>query len=188
MGEFEPCRGEVILNTICAPLLKGPYKDYINSLGLKGNENILDFGSGIGIEASILAKRLSKSGGQLTCIDVSETWLNVVRKKLKKLNNVHFIHGRVYEQDIVENIYDVVYIHFVLHDVEKEFQLKTISALSKILKSGGRLYIREPLNPNHGMSSENIRTLMSKAGLTEVKGEVYKKTFLGIVFAGVYQK
>ena len=50
------------------------YKNYIRTLNLKGNERVLDFGSGSGAGSKHLAKILQKSGGHITCIDISKYW------------------------------------------------------------------------------------------------------------------
>ena len=54
------------------------YKNYIKTLNLKGDENILDFKSASGAESRYLAKLLSKNGGHLTCIDTSSFWMELI--------------------------------------------------------------------------------------------------------------
>ena len=48
-------------HTLASPL----YKKYIKSLGLKGNQKVLDFGSGMGSEAKHIAKILKGGNGHL---------------------------------------------------------------------------------------------------------------------------
>ena len=43
--------------------------DYMNQLGIRGNETILDFGYGSGAGSRHLAKKLYQSNGHLTCVD-----------------------------------------------------------------------------------------------------------------------
>ena len=52
--------------------------NYIKTLNLKGDENILDFKSASGAESRDLAKLLSKNGGHLTCIDTSSFWMELI--------------------------------------------------------------------------------------------------------------
>ena len=46
------------------------YKNYINSLDIKPDDNVLDFGAGTGNEAVFLAERLLKGSGKLTCMNI----------------------------------------------------------------------------------------------------------------------
>ena len=66
------------------------YTRYIKSLKLKGNENLLDFGSGSGAGSKHLAKILQNKGGYLTCIDTSRYWTARAQKRMRKYNNVDF--------------------------------------------------------------------------------------------------
>ena len=50
------------------------YTKYIKTLGLSGNENILDFGSGSGAGSKHLAKMIQGKDGTLTCLDTSIYW------------------------------------------------------------------------------------------------------------------
>ena len=54
------------------------YKNYIKTLNLKGDENILDFKSASGAESRHLAKKKKKNGGYLTCIDTSSFWMELI--------------------------------------------------------------------------------------------------------------
>jgi len=56
------------------------YKNYIRTLNFKGNERVLDFGSGSGAGSKHLAKMLQKSGGHLTCVDISKYWTEKAKK------------------------------------------------------------------------------------------------------------
>ena len=82
-------------------LLGGPllYYPYYRTFGLKGNENVLDFGCGGGAGARCLANLLSKDG-HLTCVDVSSHWIAKARKRLDKYSNVACKSGDIRELGI----------------------------------------------------------------------------------------
>jgi SAM-dependent methyltransferase len=54
-------------------LLSGSYRRFVDGMGLRGDERVLDFGAGSGAAAGHLAKRL-QAGGHLTCVDISPGW------------------------------------------------------------------------------------------------------------------
>ena len=64
-------------------------------MGLRGDERVLDYGSGSGAAARHLAKRLQAGGGRLTCMDVSARWQAVIRKVLRGYPDVEFRLGDV---------------------------------------------------------------------------------------------
>ena len=56
------------------------------------------------------------------------------------------------------------------------------------LKDKGRIFIREPTRKNHGMSSEEIKSLMSKNGFSEqTSREGYSFPIRGMVYEGIFQ-
>lgn len=79
------------------------YKNYIRTLNLKGNERVLDFGSGSGAGSKHLAKILQKSGGHITCIDISKYWTEKAKKRMKYYDNVDFLVGQLSELQLGGN-------------------------------------------------------------------------------------
>lgn len=63
------------------------YTKYIKTLGLSGNENILDFGSGSGAGSKHLAKLIQDKEGSLTCLDTSIYWTSVAKRRLRHYKN-----------------------------------------------------------------------------------------------------
>jgi methylase of polypeptide subunit release factors len=109
--KYEPSRLEILLTKIAFLFYgKSVYRAFANSLPLKGNDRVLDFGCGMGTVAHYTAKMLSR--GHLTCLDISERWLNECRKNLRGYGNVTFVQT---EFPALENeSFDLVYCHFVL--------------------------------------------------------------------------
>lgn len=158
------------------------YKDYIRTLNLKGNERVLDFGSGSGAGSKHLAKILDK-GGHLTCVDISKYWIEKAKKRMKCYDNVNFLLGQLPELKLDSNSFDVIYIFYALHDVSKDLRNGLVSEFFRILKNEGRLYIKEPQRENDGMPIEEITELMKSNGFYQESSKTYKGTY-----SAVYRK
>lgn len=150
------------------PLL---YDDFIRKMHLHGDEHILDFGCGGGVEARHVAKELS-SVGHLTCLDPSEYLLNRAKKRLRKYSNISFYNKDIRQVDFASETFDVIMIFHVLHDIPHSDRGAIIATLSGTLKSDGRVFIREPIRANHGMPLVEIRELFQSSGLTETQNEM----------------
>lgn len=161
------------------------YKNYIDSLGLKGDERVLDFGSGSGAGSKHLARLLSNGGGKLTCVDTSEFLTQKAKTRMKRFNNVDYKVGMLQELSIPTASHDIIYIHYVLHDVEVEFRHGILHELHRIMKDNGKLFIAEPHKRNHGMPVIEIGDLMRTAGFKEFAFSdtktVYKGTYVKII-------
>lgn len=142
---FEPPNMEVFINKVAVKTFARPYyRKLVKSMELKGNEKILDYGSGPAGPAIFIAKELKNGGGLLTCVDVSEKWLTCAKSTLSAFSNVDFKLGNIGELTIEDNSYDIINVHFVLHDISKTDWTKIIPALVSKLKKGGKVLLREP--------------------------------------------
>ncbi len=140
------------------------YKKYINQLGIKGNETILDFGSGSGAGSRHLAKKLYKSNGHLTCVDISEFWMNKAKSRMRKYDNVDFFIGQLPELQLNEKSFDIIYIFYALHEVSKKLRSGIVSEFFRVLKDDGRLLIKEPQREDDGIPVNEIEELMISNG------------------------
>jgi len=157
----------------------GYYNRYINSIPLTGSENILDFGSGGGIAADLLIKRLPS--GFLTCLEPSTCWIKRLNKRLRKFKNINFINTYIENTDIPENSFDVIIIHHVLHDIHPKKRADVVRQLSRVLKTDGCIYVREPIKKSHGMPYEEIRKLFKDVDRNEVEFSIkINKEYSGI--------
>ena len=161
-------------------LFSSRYKDYINTLNIKGNEKVMDFGSGSGAGSKHLAQILQASGGHLTCVDISEYWTEKAKKRMREYNNVDFLVGQLPELKLKENYFDVIYIFYALHHVSKDLRDGIVSEFFRILKSEGRLYIKEPQRENDGIPIEEIIGLMKSNGFSEVESKTEKGTYRAV--------
>lgn len=154
------------------------YNSYLKIFGLKGDENVLDFGCGGGTGSKCLIKFLN-GHGELTCIDTSHYWITIAQKRLKKYPNVQCHHGDIRNLNIPDASFDVISVIHVIHDIAPEIRQEIITSLSQKLKKGGIIFMREPIKISHGMPEEEIRTLLTNAGLKEQQCSKNKSEFFG---------
>jgi len=160
---------------------------YVSTLGLKGNERILEFGCGGGAMSIAIAHSI-QLGGHLTCIDISEYWIKKAQQRLKNYGMIEFRTGDITKMDIPENYYDAVIIHFVLHDVDPSMRIDIMNALAKSLRPEGTLYIREPSKPSHGIPLLEIQNLMRDVGLREHQVDCARSILWKSICDGVFLK
>lgn len=173
----EPGSFEVWLTKLATAIVaKSLYKEFVDRIGLSGDERVMDYGSGAGMGSRYIAMSLSK-GGHLTCVDISKNWMEVAKKRTRDFSNVDYRLGRLRELDIPDSSYDVIVVSFVLHDVEPEERPAMVRELVRKMKPGGRIFLREPTGKQHGMRIEQVRELMSDAGMREARSLVGKKLF-----------
>ena len=68
---YEPAPLEITLTRALGPtVLSSYYRSFVQTLNLRGDERVLDFGSGSGVCSCHIAARL-KLGGYLDCVDIS---------------------------------------------------------------------------------------------------------------------
>ena len=185
MSVYEPGKLEVLLTLLAGRLAGSMYKDYVDRLDLKGNERILDFGSGSGNPARYLAARLLPGGGRLTCLDISETWQSVAQRRLQAYPNVDFQVGDICALAIPDASFDVVFIHFVLHGIEAGQRTAVAGELARVLARGGKVYVREPVRR---LSQDEVRRLLRQHGLREVSTHLTRIRSQGTVYEGVFRK
>lgn len=161
-------------------VLGGPliYNPYYRSFNLKGDEKVLDFGCGGGAGSKNLVKFLNRNG-HLTCVDTSKYWIKKATNRLERYNNVDIRLGDIRELKIPDFSFDVISIIYVIHDISPTARQGTINALARTLKKGGSLFIREPTRRTHGMPIEEIRKLLSTAGLRETGHETKRSEYIG---------
>lgn len=158
------------------------YRSFARSLNLRGNEQVLDFGSGSGVCSRHIAARLEQ-GGHLTCVDISRGWMEVIHKTLRRYDNVSYHLGRISEIQLPDTSFDLIVIHFVLHDIPDIERLQVVQALASKLKPTGRLLLREP--QDKGLTSDDLRQLAEPAGLCP-SILIARKLLIGRVYDGCF--
>jgi ubiquinone/menaquinone biosynthesis C-methylase UbiE len=160
---------------------------YVHSLGLTGDERIVEFGSGGGCLSRALAAALTQ-GGSLACVDISPYWIAKAQARLKRFTNTGFLPGDIRKMSLPAGHYDTVIIHFALHDVDPAERDDVLAALAAALRPEGTLFIREPANPHHGMLLSEIQALMRGAGLRELHAGCTRSLFWSQVCDGAFRK
>ena len=122
-------------------------------LELKGNEYVLDVGSGTGRTAVQMAKRLTI--GRLVGIDIWDTMElggNSPERAYKNAEiegvkaKVEFKFGSALEIPFGDNIFDIVTCSSVLNNLHgEENRIKALKEIFRVLKLGGKCMLLEPL-------------------------------------------
>lgn len=140
----------------------GVYRAWVLRLGLRGDERVLDVGTGGGACARHLVQLVPK--GSLTCLDVSGAWLDVARRRLRRHSAVEFVAADICDFHRPRS-FDVATLHFVLHDIPAARRARALAAIAQALVPEGRLFVREPLD--HGMSRSELVSLLAEAGFRQ---------------------
>jgi len=185
----EPGRAEAFAARLFTNLLLGPlYRRYVDEMSLRGDERVLDYGCGSGAAARHLAKRLQAGGGHLTCMDVSERWQRTARRALRAYPDVEYRLGDVRTMHLPAASFDVVLVHWMLHDVPPWDRPGIVAELARLLRPGGRLFSREPTNARHGMPAAQMREVFAAAGLAETLAGEGKAPILGDHYRAVWTR
>jgi ubiquinone/menaquinone biosynthesis C-methylase UbiE len=186
-NNYEPSNWTVYVQQALRPISKRYlYNAYVNSLPLRPGNKVLEFGSGVGAMAELLARRLND--GELTCVDISDRYLMKARKNLRDYPNISFLRGKLTKLNIEDGEYDAINVHFVLHDILKENRAQLVEEMFRLLKPGGKVYLREPLKESHGMPSSEINELFMNAGFYPVYEGEKKVRFRGEIFSACYSR
>lgn len=162
-----PTRTQVALVLLISNLTRRlRYHRFIDDLDLKGNELVLDFGSGWGDNTRYISDALDK-GGRVIALDISSKWQDIVKKRLKGRNNIEYVNSNVLTASLPDSSFDVIVIHYVLHEVPIEDRQPTVKELASKLRPGGIIQMREPTKKGHGMPVDEVRSLMRSVNLTE---------------------
>ena len=188
MTIYNPSKFEIAFTNFSHFVLRRYYKRFVKTLELQPNDKVIDFGSGTGFLSNLISKELVGRESWLSCVEISEKWNNIARKKIRRYPNVDFYCGMLYELDMKENYYDKIVIHWVLHDVGKKHRGKVVEAMAKRLKKSGRIILREPIKEDHGIPVSQIKELMKNVGMVEVESQLIDNHWVGTVLAGVFEK
>ncbi|MGB4702524.1 MAG: class I SAM-dependent methyltransferase [Syntrophomonadaceae bacterium] len=181
--QYEPSLLEITMTRIAFLLYgKSIYRTFADRLPLKGEERVLDFGCRMGTVAYYVAQRLPQ--GHLTCMDISRRWLNACRKTLGRYGNVTYQQWEC--KEFAVESFDIVYCHFVMHDVPESELKVVIPALVKCLKPGGVLVFWEPLRERDKISS--IKRLFKQNRLLHKESRITDIPILGNALESVYLK
>ncbi len=179
--DFDKPSALFVFEDILKGLIGGPllYNPYFKTLGLKGDEQVLDFGCGGGAGSRCLRKIL-KNNGHLTCVDISNYWIKRAKKRLGEYPDVSCLVGDIRKMYLTNKSFDLINIFHVIHDIAPEDRQDTVNTLARLLNKNGKFFIREPIKQSHGMPVSEIRELFSNAGFNEAKFTENKSEYSGV--------
>lgn len=103
-------------------------------------ETVLEVGCGVGSQTVTLAARSPET--QFTCIDVSDTSLNVARARLADQGTrIQFQRASAFELPYTENTFDHAFVCFVLEHLSDP--LAALSEIIRVTRPGGTLTVVE---------------------------------------------
>jgi ubiquinone/menaquinone biosynthesis C-methylase UbiE len=167
-------------------LLTKHYRAFVEGMGLRGDERFLEVGPGAGAATKYLLAALPR--GRVVCVDTSANWLEYVRKRHGDAPNLELLHGTLQAASLEASSFDAALVHWMLHDVEAADRAAFVGEIARLLRPGGRLFLREPTGGHHGMAPQLVRDLMAGAGLTETDPSEGKLRLTGAWFAATYRK
>ncbi len=88
---------------------------------------------------------VAKKGAKVTCLDISQTMLDILREKAKKANienSVEFICCNVMNFEKF-GLYDCVAVNYFLNVFDFETMEEVFSHVTKFLKPGGKLFLAD---------------------------------------------
>jgi ubiquinone/menaquinone biosynthesis C-methylase UbiE len=112
-------------------------------------------------------------------------WIETAKRRLKDYSNVTFHLGEISDLDIPDASHDVVFVHFVIHDIPANQRPQLVKDLARKLVMGGKLHVREPLNV---IAQDEIRRLMQENGLAELRANAGQVPLMGPTYESVFMK
>ena len=159
------------------------YRPFLRKISFENADNVLDFGCGAGESTRSILNMLGDEG-RATGIDTSAFWLEHARKRLNDRENVTLLHADIREKGQGNGRFDKAVIIFVLHDIHPLDRPAIVESIVEALKPGGQCCVYEPAKYTHGMAPEEVRKIMTEAGLKEM--QTWTKE--GKWFQGIYEK
>ena len=148
---------------------------FLEDIGIKKGDVVLDFGCGAGYYTILAAKVVSKEGKVYAMDKDIESMHKLMEiAKTKGLKNIIPLHTKSKEPKInleSESI-DAVLLYDVLHYMENLGRKRIYEEIYRILKTGGLLSVY----PKHRKSDEPLWNL-SDMGLDDVIGEINNRHF-----------
>ena len=109
----------------------------VEAMYIEPGERILDLGCGTGRNACLMHDYFGDTGYYLG-LDISEEMGGQFREKCKSLKNVEFKIQRADLPFIEEELFDTVFMSFVLHGFPPDVRMKVLQNIFDNLKPGGR--------------------------------------------------
>jgi len=101
----------------------------------------LELGSGVGSATEFMA--FAFPAAEITCLDLSETYLQKAKDNLKAYPNINFIRGAAENLDFKDNTFDVVFSTYLMHELPANIRQEVIKEAHRVLRKGGHLLLAD---------------------------------------------
>jgi ubiquinone/menaquinone biosynthesis C-methylase UbiE len=132
----------------------------IYELNLRGNEKILEIGSGPGALSIQLAKLVKN--GEVVGVDISESMIELANAKAEaiSLRNIEFVCGDALNLNFPDRSFDIVVTSYLLHWIPDIRRF--LHEIYRVLRHGGKLGIIAPSPNMYGELRRAYRRIMKK--------------------------
>jgi len=151
--------------------IQSEVETFVESVGLKHSDSVLEIGTGTGELALNLAARCSK----VFAIDVSPVMLEFAQKKAadRGIANIEFYNGGFLTYNHHGSQIDVVVSQLALHHLPDFWKLIALKRICALLKEGGKFYLRDTVYSFEGDHRDFLEGWIS--GTKEIAGEAIAK-------------
>jgi SAM-dependent methyltransferase len=111
-------------------------KPFLDFLELEDSSSVLEVGSGLGILAQEVARRVPN--GEVFGVEYFAEQLALAQSSLP---NLHFLQGDAHGLEFEDDRFDVVYCRYVLEHLASPPQ--ALKEMRRVLKPGGRVFVQE---------------------------------------------
>lgn len=115
-------------------------KKAINKMLVQPDDTIADFGAGTGRNALLMHSYLSEEGS-VVGYEIGAEMIASFRKKSSEMHNISLRTQRVDEEIAGSDIYDKIFMSFVLHGLPHQNRLAVLENVVYLLKEGGSFFI-----------------------------------------------
>ena len=115
-------------------------RNVIALMKIKEDDKILDLGCGTGRNSKLMLKYLGNNG-RITGLDISPEMEQQFVNNFKDDERVRFINQRIDQPVAIGELYDKVFISFVIHGFPHEVRAEVIKNAYSHLKPGGMFFI-----------------------------------------------
>ena len=113
----------------------------LDPLNIKGDEQILDIGCGMGLLVRDAAKRLTT--GKAIGLDISEKALQIARAS-KAIDTVAYVSGDARALPFDNDSFDIIVSNLAIHCIgDQKERLQALSEITRVLKPGGTVTIAD---------------------------------------------
>lgn len=172
----------LIMKFVFSVFKKSIYKEFVYRIPLVGNEEVLDYGCGMGSIAYYTLMRLTS--GNLTCLVNSKRQYKSCQRNFRKFKNIKVLYAQ--DLDLPKENYDVIYCHFTLHKLSKNDLKMVIPNLIESLQTNGYLIFKEPINDLEKIKI--IKNIFLNSELSLISSRVTDLSFIGNALESVYRK